>query len=132
MKRLLLIISILVLSACSANNIPKGFDEKELNTKAETIIQLVNENKIDELYSMFRLDLQTFITLDELAKAINDKLSLVGQFEKISQIAITDTKDPQTSELYAVVIVVSKHKEGKTTITTSFNKELELVGFYIK
>lgn len=132
MKRLLLIISILFLVGCASNNVPEGFEEEDLKQKAESIVQLLNNNQLVEVYAMFRSDIQTLVSVDELDKIISDKLEVVGNYKEISQIAITDTKDPSTSELYAVVIIVSEHKEGKATYTISFNKSFEIVGFYIK
>lgn len=132
MKRFLLIISLFMLVGCSSNNIPEGFDEETLNQKAESIVTLLNNNQLDEVYSMFRSDIQTMVSVEELDKIITDKLDVIGDFKEISQIAITDTKDPSTSELYAVFIIVSEHVDGKSTYTISFNKSLEIVGFYIK
>lgn len=132
MKRFLIIISLFLLVGCSSNNIPEGFDEETLNQKAESIVALLNNNQLNEVYTMFRSDIQTMVSVEELDKIISDKLEVIGSFKEISQIAITDTKDPSTSELYAVVIIVSEHEEGKSTYTISFNKSLEIVGFYIK
>ena len=132
MKRLMLIVSILLLTACSSNKIPDGFNENDLNQKAEEIINLLNENNVDEVYAMFRTDVQAMIKLEDLEVIIQDKFNQVGTFKEISQVAITDTKDPNTSEVYTVVIVSSDHEKGRTTYTLSFNKELEIVGFFIK
>jgi len=132
MKRFLLIISLFMLVGCSSNNVPEGFEEETLNQKAESIVTLLNNNQLDEVYAMFRSDIQTMVSVEELDKIISDKLAVIGDFKEISQIAITDTKDPSTSELYAVVIIVSEHEDGKSTYTISFTKSLEIVGFYIK
>lgn len=132
MKRLLLIISLLALVGCASNNIPEGFEEEQLNQKAESIVQLLNDNQMEEVYAMFRTDIKAMISMEDLDKVIADKLNLIGEFKEINQIAITDTKDPVTSELYAVVIIVSEHEDGKSTYTLSFDKSLEIVGFYIK
>jgi len=132
MKRILLIISLFMLVGCSSNNVPEGFEEETLNQKAESIVTLLNNNQLDEVYAMFRSDIQTMVSVEELDKIISDKLAVIGDFKEISQIAITDTKDPSTSELYAVVIIVSEHEDGKSTYTISFTKSLEIVGFYIK
>lgn len=132
MKRFLLIISLFMLVGCSSNNVPEGFEEETLNQKAESIVTLLNNNQLDEVFAMFRSDIQTMVSVEELDKIISDKLAVIGDFKEISQIAITDTKDPSTSELYAVVIIVSEHEDGKSTYTISFTKSLEIVGFYIK
>jgi hypothetical protein len=132
MKRLILIVSILLLVACSSNKIPEGFDENELNDKAESIVMLLNDENYSDVYNMFREDIKLLVTLDQIEQVLTTKYEQVGEFEKIKQIAITDTKDPNTSEVFAVVIVVSEHKDGNATYTLSFDEALEIVGFYIK
>lgn len=132
MKRLLLVFSLLILTACSSNKIPEGFTETELTSKVNEIVSLLNDNKVNEVYSMFRSDVQAMLKLEDLEVIIQDKFEQVGTFKEVTQIAFTDTEDPSTSELYAVVIVVCEHEEGKTTYTLSFNEELELVGFFVK
>jgi hypothetical protein len=132
MKRLILIVSILLLVACSSNKIPEGFDENELNDKAESIVMLLNDENYSDVYNMFREDIKLLVTLDQIEQVLTTKYEQVGEFEKIKQIAITNTKDPNTSEVFAVVIVVSEHKDGNATYTLSFDEALEIVGFYIK
>ena len=132
MKRLLLVFSLLILTACSSNKIPEGFTETELTNKVNGIVSLLNDNKVNDVYSMFRSDVQAMLKLEDLEVIIQDKFEQVGTFKEVTQIAFTDTKDPSTAELYAVVIVVCEHEEGKTTYTLSFNEELELVGFFVK
>ena len=132
MKRLILILSIFLLTACSSNQIPEGFVESEIKNKVEEVVGLINEFKLDEVTSMFRDDLKTMVKVADLETIIQTKIDQVGQFKEISQIAITDTKDPNTSEVYAVAIVVCEHEKGRTTYTLSFNESLELVGFFIK
>lgn len=132
MKRLILFVSILLLVACSSNKIPEGFDENELNDKAESIVMLLNDENYSAVYDMFREDIKLLVTLEQIEQVLTTKYEQVGEFEKINQIVITDTKDPNTSEIFAVVIIVSEHKEGNATYTMSFDDALEIVGFYIK
>lgn len=132
MKRFILIFSILLLVACSSNRIPEGFDEDKLNDKAEAIVMLLNDEQYSDVYNMFRTNIKTLVTLEQIEQVLTTKYEQVGEFEKINQIVITDTKDPSTSEIYAIVIIVSVHKEGNATYTLSFNEALEIVGFYIK
>lgn len=132
MKRFILVFSILLLVACSSNRIPEGFDENKLNDKAEAIVMLLNDEQYSDVYNMFRTNIKTLVTLEQIEQVLTTKYEQVGEFEKINQIVITDTKDPSTSEIYAIVIIVSVHKEGNATYTLSFNEALEIVGFYIK
>ena len=79
-----------------------------------------------------REDVREMLPLETLKDVTETKYAVVGSFEKYTQVAITDTKDPASSEVYAVVIVVVEYTEGKGTYTLTFDKDLRCVGLYIK
>jgi hypothetical protein len=81
---------------------------------------------------MMREDVQAMLPVETLQEVAEAKFAAVGSFEKYAQVVITDTTDPKTSEVYAVVIVVVEYTDGKGTYTLTFDKDLRCVGLYIK
>lgn len=127
------IISLFVcvfLSACSS--IPDGFDQSTLEQKSEEVIHLMENYQETEVISLLRTDLQAYITADQLHENLVIKYESVGEAQDKISFTISDTKDPQTNEIYATVIAQVKHEKGQSTYTISFNLEYELVGLYIK
>lgn len=133
MKFRYLLLSLLIfLGACSSNTIPDGFDEDQLTNQAKQIIETLQDEQYDEVLDLMREDVREMLPIETLQEVAEAKFAAVGNFEKYAQIAITDTKDPVTSELYAVVIVVVDYVDGKGTFTLTFDKSLSCVGLYIK
>lgn len=133
MKIKYLFLAVLVfLASCSSNSIPEGFDEEELTTQAKQIVESLQDARYDQVLAGMREDVQVMLPIETLQEVAEAKFAAVGNFEKYAQIAITDTKDPVTSELYAVVIVVVEYADGKGTFTLTFDKNLSCVGLYIK
>lgn len=131
MKKLWLSLMVLwMLVGCT--NIPEGFDKATLETKTVEVIKLMEDMKSEEVITLLRSDLQALITADELRKNLKTKYDSVGSSTADPVFTISDTKDPQTSEIYATVIAQVTHESGKVTYTISFNKDYELVGLYIK
>ena len=128
----LLLALFVFLGACSSNSVPEGFDEEELTLQAKQIVVYLQDAQYTEVLDLMREDVREMLPLETLKDVAETKYADVGSFEKYSQVAITDTKDPTTSEVYAVVIVVAEYTEGKGTYTLTFDKDLRCVGLYIK
>ena len=130
MKKFIVLLSILMLVACSS--VPKGFVQTSLETKTQTIIDLMEDLKTEEVISYLRLDLQSLISAEELKANLKAKYDSVGVSKAKASFSIGDTKDPQTDEVYATVIAQVEHENGRATYTISFNQDYECVGLYIK
>ena len=128
----LLLALFVFLGACSSNSVPEGFDEEQLTTQAKQIVEYLQDAQYAEVLDLMREDVREMLPLETLKDVAETKYAVVGSFEKYSQVAITDTKDPASSEVYAVVIVVVEYTEGKGTYTLTFDKDLRCVGLYIK
>ena len=128
----LLLALLVFLGACSSNSVPEGFDEEQLTNQAKQIIEYLQDAQYAEVLDLMREDVREMLPLETLKDVAETKYADVGSFEKYSQVAITDTKDPASSEVYAVVIVVVEYTEGKGTYTLTFDKDLRCVGLYIK
>lgn len=133
MKLRYLFLSLLIfLGACSSNTIPEGFDEDQLTNQSKQIIEHLQDEQYAEVLDLMREDVREMLPKETLQDVAETKYSAVGTFVKYTQVAITDTKDPKTSEVYAVVIIVVEYTEGKGTYTLTFDKDLSCVGLYIK
>lgn len=128
----LLYAMLLFLTACSSNKIPEGFNEEELTAQAKQIVEYLQDGQYDQVLIGMREDVRGLLPEETLKEVSEAKFAAVGTFEKYAQVAITDTKDPVTSEVYAVVILVVEYKDGKGTFTLTFDKNLSCVGLYIK
>jgi len=55
-----------------------------------------------------------------------------GAFDSITKTTFSGTTDKTTGEEYAVVQMLVKHANASLVYTLSFDKDLALVGLYLK
>lgn len=131
MKKIMisLLISLLFVG-CSS--IPDGYDQATLESKTQEVIDLMENYQVEKVIERLRADIQAMITSEELLINLEAKYDQVGASNAEVKFTIGDTQDPQTDEIYAVVIAQVEHENGTSTYTLSFNLDYELVGLYIK
>ena len=135
-KTVLSVVMILALSmgmiACAGGKLPEGFDKDEIGTSAEEIVGLATEGDYDSIILALRDDLKTSITADQLKEGWAATYEKAGAFKSISKTVFSSAKDKTTGEEYAVVQVMAKHENANLVYTLSFDKNLALVGLFLK
>ena len=131
MRKIIILLSLLLLAGC-ANSIPDGFTQSRLENEAQNIVDLLQAGQTQEVISLMRSDVAAMITAEQLTDVIEAKYAQVGALKETQSFLISDTKDPSTDEVYALVIVQVNHEKGRATYTLSFNTQYELVGLYLK
>lgn len=129
MKKSIVFI-LVILSACSS--IPKGFEENRLKEEAQVVVEHLEEVDVAWAIDKMRDDLEVLLKEDELKLILNTKYQAVGTIKSDLKYTISDVRDPNTNELYALVIVERNYESGKGTYTLSFDLNYDLVGLYIK
>jgi hypothetical protein len=122
----------LSLIGCAGKPLPEGFDSDEVGTAAEEIVGLATAGDYDSIVSALREDLKATITADQLKEGWAPIYEKAGAFVSISKATLTGAKDNTTNEEYAVVQVLVKHANASLLYTLSFDKDLALVGLYLK
>ena len=135
-KTIMAITLVLALSlslfGCSAKPLPEGFDSEEVGTAAEEIVGLATMGDFESIIGYMRDDLKDSITADQLKEGWASIYEKAGAFDSITKTVFSSTKDQTTGEEYAVVQVMAKHENANLIYTLSFDKDLALVGLYLK
>lgn len=135
-KRALLVLmalcAALVFLGCGAKPLPEGFDKDKVTARAEEIVGYANDGDYDAIIACLRSDLAGAITADQLKEGWAATYDKVGTFDSIQSEQLTSAKDSSTEEEYAVALVACKHASGTVLYTLSFDKDLNLVGLYLK
>jgi len=135
-KTILSAMLILALSlsmiGCASNKLPEGFDKDEVGTSAEEIVGFATAGDYDSIILSLREDLKSGVTADQLKEGWASIYEKAGAFDSITKTVFSSTKDKTTSEEYAVVQVMAKHANANLVYTLSFDKNLALVGLYLK
>ena len=135
-KAIVTAMLILVLSfsliGCAGASLPKGFDADEVGTAAEEIVGLATAGDFDSIVASLRDDLKSTITVDQLKEGWAPAYEKAGTFEKITKTSLSGTKDQTTGEEYAVAQVLVKCANASLVYTLSFDKDMMLVGLFLK
>ena len=135
-KTALSVVMVLALSvgmfACAGGKLPEGFDKDEVGSAAEEIVGLATTSDYDSIINALRDDLKASITADQLKEGWAATYEKAGAFDSITKTVFSSTKDKTTGEEYAVVQVLAKHENANLVYTLSFDKDLALVGLYLK
>ena len=135
-RRVTVALLVLALSfglfACGGSSLPEGFVQDDVGTSAEEVVGLATMGDYDSIVALMRTDLQGIITADQLREGWAATYEKAGAFVGITNTTFSGTKDKTTGEEYAVVQVLAKHANANLIYTLSFDKDLALVGLYLK
>ena len=135
-KTALSVVMVLALSvgmiACAGGKLPDGFDKDEVGSAAEEIVGLATTGDYDSIINALRDDLKSSITADQLKDGWASIYEKAGAFESITKTTLTGAKDSTTDEEYAVAQVLVKHANANLVYTLSFDKDMMLIGLYLK
>lgn len=136
MKKIISIMMIAILAVglfgCAASKLPDGFNEDDVGTAAQEIVGLATEGDYDSIVAALRDDLKGAVTADQLKEGWATIYEKAGAFEEVTKIVFSGTSDKTTGEEYAVAQVIVKHADANLLYTLSFDKDLALVGLYLK
>ena len=135
-KTALSVVMVLALSvgmiACAGGKLPEGFDKDEVGSAAEEIVGLATTGDYHSIINALRDDLKSSITADQLKEGWAATYEKAGAFDSITKTVFSSTKDKTTGEDYVVVQLMAKHENANLIYTLSFDKDLALVGLYLK
>lgn len=119
------------LSGCTGQKLSPDFDEASVRAAVENVINLINDQKTDELLSLCTVQMRTALT-DEVMKQIYEAIGEGGAFSEIKDMRISGSTDRASGEEYAVAVVLAQYEIKKFTFTISFTKQMKLAGLYYK
>ena len=136
MKKVLLsalaLVLILSLAACSSSKLADGFKEDEVLAKAKNVVETINTLDYDAVVAFVRSDLQSQLTAETLESAWDAQLRDAGAFKEFKSTSAYGQKSKSTGEDYAVCILVCSYENATRTFTISMDKDLAIVGLYMK
>ncbi len=134
---LLSLTIVVVLCGCSnqGSNTAKlspDFDEAKVKAAAENAIMLINSGDYQKLSdTMVRSDLRSKLSAEVLRDAADKTMGGAGEFKSFEAVTVSGTEDSAKNS-YAVASVRAKYKNQTVIYTLSFDKEMQLVGLYMK
>ncbi len=126
------VLSMVMLTGCGAKALSEDFNEAEVKKAAENAINMLDSGD----YETFANDLvsesiKEKLTADIMKNVVNQVMPDRGAFIEFTSES-TFGKTDKNDKDYAVVLVVAKYESQKVTYTISLDKELKIIGFYLK
>lgn len=125
---LLIALSVGILAGCAAK-LPEGFDEAELKTAAEKVIDLLNQRDDAGLRANMTEDMDVGLT-EDLMVQIYALLDESGSMKEITSMKVGSSEENGIT--FAVVIAKVEYENRDITYTIGFDSDMKLAGLYLQ
>ena len=122
----------LSLSACSSSKLTDTYSEDEVVARAKSYVETRNTLDYDAVVAGLREDLQSQVTAESLESAWGPLLDESGAFVEYKTVVTYGQKSKSTDEDYAGCVLVCKYENASRTFTITMDKDLKIVGLYMK
>lgn len=122
-----------MLAGCGkSTELADVFDEKEVISKAENAVTVVNEDGFEEFHELWDDSLKSKILEKDYNEQVFAVVEKKGEFEGIGKTVVVGQTDEKTGKNYAIAVLVGEYSEGKIQYTISFDEDMNMIGFFIK
>lgn len=122
-----------MLAGCGkSTELADVFDEKEVISKAENAVTVVNEDGFEEFHELWDDSLKSKILEKDYNEQVLAVVEKKGKFKGIGKTVVVGQTDEKTGKNYAIAVLVGEYSEGKIQYTISFDEDMNMIGFYIK
>ena len=135
-KVMLLICTMMVaigLCACGGvKELSENFDEAAVKAAAEELVGYVNDGNAEGFCSVPMSDaMAENMTVESTQQIFDEYLGNKGAFIEYNSITVVGADDKTIGDC-AVVIVSAKYENMNVQYTISYDKDMNLVGFFLK
>lgn len=113
------------------------FNQEELKKSSEEIITLISNLEFDKLLDKSEEEFKKILSSDtkEVKKEKETVKKIIGKKGKLELVNTGDIecyKDKKTGLVFAIVNSKAKYEKGNVKYAISFNKNNEMISFYLK
>ena len=136
-KRVMLLICVMMaaigLCACGGvKELSENFDEAAVNAAVEELIGYVNEGDAEGFCSVPMSEaMAENMTVESTKQIFDEYLGNKGDFVEYNSITIVGADDKTIGDC-AVAVVSVKYENMNVQYTISYDKDMNLVGFFLK
>lgn len=126
MKKLVILAlaTVLLLAACGKNKVDETAADEYIKKSKETIT-LFNEEKFDEMRTLFDATMKDSLSVEQLQE-VSDIVKESGEFVGFEKESVAK------KEQYFVATIAAKYKEDNRVYTITLNEQQQVAGFFVK
>lgn len=128
---LIMAATMLLLMGCSGTKLSGDFDEEKVKAAAHEAIDHLTAGEYEECVALMGEEMQAALSAEVLAANMETITGQKGAFQEYKSSSVVGQKDKDGAEC-AVAVIVAAFEKGTATFTLSYNKEMEMIGFWIK
>lgn len=123
--------SAFLLAGCSGTKLSDAFDEEEVKAAAQKAIDHLIAGEYEECMELMSEEMQAAISAEVLASNMETIAEQKGAFQEYKSCSVVGQKDKGGTE-YAAAVAVAAFEKGNVTFTVSFDKEMKMIGLWMK
>ncbi|PID15398.1 hypothetical protein CSV63_06320 [Sporosarcina sp. P34] len=126
MKKLVILAlaTVFLLAACGKNKVDESAATEYIK-KSKEAITLFNEEKFDEMRTMFDATMKDALSVEQLQE-VADIVKESGEFVGFEKESVTK------KEQYFVATIATKYKEDNRVYTITLDEQQRVAGFFVK
>lgn len=121
---------MLCVVGCGNTQLSDTFDEQEVITEVKQVITDLSNERFDAVEAVIREDLQESLSAEALKEAVEKTFPEAGALSEFDSVTIVGQESE--GEQYAVAVVAARYENQTVSYTITFNKDMRIVGFFMK
>lgn len=127
-----MVLLMIGLVGCTSIKLPEGMDEDAVKEQARKVIDCINTGDLETLSQLpMGEEMRASLAPESMEAVLAQYVGNRGTFVEYDAMTAVGTTDKDGTE-YAVVVTVAKYENQKVTYTITFNRDLEIAGFFLK
>lgn len=127
-----MVLLMIGLVGCTSIKLPEGMDEDAVKEQARKVIDCINTGDLETLSQLpMQEAMRESLAPESMEAILAQYVGNRGAFVEYDAMTAVGTTDKDGTE-YAVVVTVAKYENQKVTYTITFNRDLEIAGFFLK
>lgn len=114
-----------VLFGCS-QNVEPSFNEEVLTKAATDVVQSLNVGQYGVITQTVSDELQSALSPEMIESVWTPLIETLGEYQGVVETKVVPNENS------AITIVVAEYENGSVQLTMTYNKDMELIGFYMQ
>ena len=128
---IVLVATVFLLAGCSSAKLSGDFEEEKVKAAAREAVECLAAGEYEACVALMSAEIQEAISAEILGANMETITAQKGAFQEIKSVSVVGQKDKDGTE-YAVAVVVGSFEKGNVTFTVSYDKGMQIIGFWMK